>query len=266
MKLYDYFKENKDRNFIFIKPNAGNWGDNIIRMGAKKMADKLKISYDEYDSIDGKAAIITKTRDKNDILYVHGCGGIGSIYDFPAGYVLRLRKYNPDNEIVWGPTTAMLHGEYLKENLLRDDKFTFFAREERTYNLLKRIIPNLKLELDECPSLYLTEDDFKQEVTDYPNANYLLLRDDKYEKIPEPFSYDKRKQFNLVYDPVKANTFDEWVAYHKEPDAITTNRTHSAILGAILGKKVRLFRNNYHKNESIWEYSLKKRGVEWLNI
>ena len=67
MKLYDYFKKNKDRQFIFIKPNSGNWGDNIIRMGALKMARELDIKFDEYDAIDGKTAVITKTRfTKND--------------------------------------------------------------------------------------------------------------------------------------------------------------------------------------------------------
>jgi len=45
---------------------------------------------------------------------------------------------------------------------------------------------------------------------------------------------------------------------------IITNRLHSAIIGAILGKNVELFRNSYHKNRSVWEYSLQSKGVKWI--
>ena len=32
----------------------------------------------------------------------------------------------------------------------------------------------------------------------------------------------------------------------------------------IVGKKVNMFANSYHKNRSIWEFSLRKLGVKWI--
>lgn len=50
-------------------------------------------------------------------------------------------------------------------------------------------------------------------------------------------------------------------------DGVRTNRLHVAIGGAILGKKVYLYDNNYGKNKAIWEHSLKGRfqNVEWCS-
>ena len=58
-------------------------------------------------------------------------------------------------------------------------------------------------------------------------------------------------------------TFEEWIALHANSSKVITNRLHSCILSLILGKKVILLPNNYYKNRSIWEYSLKDRGVLW---
>lgn len=72
------------------------------------------------------------------------------------------------------------------------------------------------------------------------------------------------KPFRLWLDPVSvAGSFDEWVQYHARTEKVITNRLHSAILGAILGKRVTLLPNSYHKNRSVHSYSLEERGVTW---
>ena len=66
-------------------------------------------------------------------------------------------------------------------------------------------------------------------------------------------------------DPAwQAKDFKSWVQIHNNANTVFTDRTHSAIVSMLLGKKVYLLPNNYHKNRSIWEYSLKDFGVHWL--
>ena len=58
-------------------------------------------------------------------------------------------------------------------------------------------------------------------------------------------------------------SFNQWVALHRRARCIVTNRLHSAIASVVLGKQTVLLPNSYHKNRSVWEYSLRERGVLW---
>jgi len=260
MELTTLFRKHKDEEFIFFKPNVGNWGDNLIRLGAEKLANRYDIYFEreeEVKSYPGK------------IIYIHGVGGIGKVYRGVANKVKDLREYNPDNLIIFGPTTAMLHPNHLKEELpLEDENLIFFAREKTTLNFMRENF-NFRIYLDDCPSLHLTEEDiyeFSPTTIENPKLSYLFLRSDEFEKIDKLPKNIKLNSFHTICDPAdEAVTFQDYLNYHIQPRKITTNRCHSAILGMILGKKVFMFRNNYHKNRSIWEYSLRDKGVKWLN-
>jgi len=58
-------------------------------------------------------------------------------------------------------------------------------------------------------------------------------------------------------------SFEHWVMIHAEAKHVITNRLHSAIVSCLLGKKVTLLPNSYHKNRAVWEYSLSGLGVNW---
>jgi len=68
-------------------------------------------------------------------------------------------------------------------------------------------------------------------------------------------------------DPASyASSFDHWVRLHALAARIITNRAHSSVIGAVLNKPTTLLGGSYHKNRSLWEYSLKKRGVGWFEV
>ena len=52
---------------------------------------------------------------------------------------------------------------------------------------------------------------------------------------------------------------------HVYAKSISTNRLHSAILGAICGKPVTLGPSSSHKNKSVWQYSLASGNVRWAH-
>ena len=54
------------------------------------------------------------------------------------------------------------------------------------------------------------------------------------------------------------------LTYVNQYTEIHTDRLHVAISGLLLGKKIRLFANNYDKNQSVLEHSLASNGaIEW---
>ena len=87
----------------------------------------------------------------------------------------------------------------------------------------------------------------------------LVLRTDmEADAIP---SQVRRRDFNRVLDPCLTS---DWAVLHMHASRIVTNRSHSAIMGAVLGKDTSIFAGSYHKNRSIYDYSLKELGVKWL--
>lgn len=133
---------------------------------------------------------------------------------------------------------------------------------------------------DHDTALLLTKEDsfFKKLTSNISienNYSLLALRQDQ-EGTPIPEKIRNRK-YDIICDPVncdmallrKMNSFlgitsKKWTSIHLKAKAITTNRTHSAIMGVIAGKEVEIFANSYHKNRGMWEYSLKDRGVRWI--
>ena len=49
-------------------------------------------------------------------------------------------------------------------------------------------------------------------------------------------------------------------------DEIHTNRLHIAIASCLLGKRIKLYRNNYFKNKAIYDFSINEKynNVEWI--
>ena len=70
----------------------------------------------------------------------------------------------------------------------------------------------------------------------------------------------------ITLDPAYAAiNFRHWVRIHLYAKSIITNRLHSSIIGAVAGKPVTLGPGSYHKNRSVWEYSLANQGVHWTD-
>ncbi len=68
----------------------------------------------------------------------------------------------------------------------------------------------------------------------------------------------------MWFDPVSfSSSLDEWVGHYARASAVVANRLHSAAVSTILEKPTVLLPNSYHKDRSVYEFSLADRGVEW---
>lgn len=257
MSLRQLFEENKRFKWVFITP-GGNQGDSMIYQGAYKLADSVGLEYRKVPM--GRKAPNPRIQRK-EVIYVHGGGGWNTWWNWTPRLVRQLSREYPNNYLIVGPSTTSLQDWYI-DKWFPPKGCVFYAREHTTYNYLKG--KGLQLRLDHDTALHLKKDD-----------EYLasLLKGDKLkpfrlaairedpespDKLPESVNLD---DYDLVVDPCQTR---RWGPLHRDATEILTNRSHSAILGAILGKKTRMFRGKYHKNRSIWEYSLKNMGVEWV--
>ena len=260
-KLKNLFTEHKDRKFTFIV-QGGNQGDQMIWAGARKLAHLAELNYRETNMKRGHSPYIDIKPDE--ILYLNGGGGFNTWWNWTPRLLNRLVKQYPENMIVVGPSTVALQGWYLDKWLPCSDNVIFYARELTTYNFLKENY-DLNLFHDQDTALHLNVDDaeFKKLMGDnYSENRHTLfgLREDpeSLDNIPSQVNLE---DYDLVVDPCLEKN---WAQLHLHASKILTNRCHSAILGSILGKDTTMFNGNYHKNRSIWEYSLKKRGVKWI--
>ena len=260
MKLQKTFKKYADRDFAFIIP-GGNQGDHLIWAGARKLANRCGLTYRDIPMKRGHKPRINI--DPDEIIYLNGGGGFNTWWNWTPKLLNRLVKQYPENTIIVGPSTVALQRWYLDKWLPVSDRVIFYARERTTFNFLEEHY-NLNLHLDQDTALHLNYGDaeFKQVVEGYRREVHTLLglREDpeSTDYIPESINME---DYDVVVDPCQEKN---WAQLHLHASRILTNRCHSAILGAILGKDTTMFKGNYHKNRSIYEYSLKKLGVKWV--
>ena len=91
-----------------------------------------------------------------------------------------------------------------------------------------------------------------------PEATDILIPADNLD-LSKIFAYGTRSERLIRYASYRLLKF---INRYQE---IRTNRLHLGIAGALLGKRVKLYPNNYWKCEAIYNYSIKNRfeNVEW---
>lgn len=86
--------------------------------------------------------------------------------------------------------------------------------------------------------------------------------------LPKPIFergvFGERMSSELTCDPIKlCQTPEGYVAMASLFNEVVTNRLHFAIASLIAGRKTVLLPNEYHKNRSVWEASLRDLGCGW---
>jgi len=259
MSLREAFEELSGGEFIFIAP-GGNQGDLLIYQGAFKLADELGIPYKQAFAPPNWKG---ETYGESKVIYLHGGGGFTTWWNWTPWLLRMLRETNPKNHILIGPTSVEPNRSYLDQVLDMDDKMTFFAREHTTFNTMQHYCTDLRLDHDTAFHLSFGDGYLKRVVGNFKprSAHDLLVLRQGAEAPTHIPSEIKRRDFGIICDPVRIG---DWGRLHMHARRIVANRSHSAILGAILGKDTSIFAGSYHKNRSIWEYSLKDMGVKWI--
>lgn len=258
-KLFATLEHYRSCPFVAVEP-GGNYGDDLIHQGAKKLFGLAGIKYKGVKHREFMALDIPEGA----VVYINGSGSFNDIWDEqPIDEFMRAVQ-SPAKAVIVGPSTFTENVEFFKNRVFSkvgvgEKEVFIFCRERVSYAALSGIMPpNFKLLLDHDTSLNLVPEDIVKPV---PAGGYTLyaIRTDK-----EKSDFQKPDFLSLWVDPIPfCASFKDWVALHASANRVVTNRLHSSILSSILGKPVTLLPNSYHKNQSVWEYSLKDRGVLW---
>lgn len=254
--LFGYYK---NKYFIFVEP-GGNCGDYLIYKGAEKLGNSCDLKYKAVKTLE----FLNNSYPTESVVYIHGSGGFVPWWSGSPILALKKALSYYTGPIIIGPSTFHLDYDYINNEIVQPilekgaRDVTIFCRELSSYNFMKdNFSQKIKIFLDNDTALSLCASDILSSV---PSGSYTayFIREDK-ESILNVHGLKP-----ILLDPgTVTNDFQEWVKLHANAKKIITNRLHSSILGTILGKKVILLPNSYHKNRSVWEFSLKNKGVLW---
>jgi hypothetical protein len=269
LKLREIFERYTDHPWIFLRP-LGNWGDHLIFAGAEAMAAAVGLKWISCETTELSQACVTPEH----CIYLHGGGGYNSWGSGRAFVNFEWAVRRKVRLVVQGPVSTEGNYEWL-ENRFRSavssvacQELVFFAREKTTLNALN----DLHLEklgvtpaLDHDTALALEEKDILAiaGMRTMPAGNYDLVVFREDNEQPEIKASGMRLP-GIALDPAyAAKSFGHWVRMHMYARSINTNRLHSSIIGVICGKPVTISPGSYHKNRSVWQFSLADRGVRW---
>lgn len=260
-----------DCPWFFVRP-GGNWGDYLIYAGAEKMAAELGLDWQTCS-----AEALPEYVNEGRCIYLHGSGGYNSwCSGRPFDDLARAVRCRGAT-VVQGPCTVEVGSDAIAQRLRniiaggRCNRLVLFARERVSFDTLRQFeldVDGVELAIDHDTALGLTRDAVLRmgRLIACPRARYRLVVQRKDDESPSSSSTDAGDETGVLLDPVEyCGTFEHWIRVHAFAESIDTNRLHSAILGALLGKPTRLRPGAYHKNESVWLYSLAGRGIEWCS-
>lgn len=86
------------------------------------------------------------------------------------------------------------------------------------------------------------------------------------ELTPDNIDLSELYKFGTVHPYLIEYSASKFLKFLNKYAEIRTNRLHVSIGGALLGKKVYLYPNNYFKNKAVYEYSLKDKypNIHWM--
>lgn len=266
-RLASLFSANRERRWYFVNP-GGNWGDHLIYAGAESLARSLGLSWVSLDY----RSIENADLPAGSAIYLHGGGGLNPWCSGRAFAILRSAVRVPDALVIQGPITCDIANDEtvdffaaaLAETAAAERHF--FTRELTSARFLAEVLPcGFSLHVDHDTALHLPRDELLSlaGLRKAPQGRYRLLvsREDGEASSSKPLAAGRDA---VRLDPAYyARSFSHWLRIHAFATHITSNRLHSAIIGSLLGKPVELLPGSYHKNRSVWEFSLKDRGVAW---
>jgi exopolysaccharide biosynthesis predicted pyruvyltransferase EpsI len=266
--LKDILTSYREKPWYFVG-SGGNWGDELIYLGGERLADSLGLQRTTLSHKEFMAADLPDGA----CIYIHGGGGLNPWCSGNAFKNLSKATQTPQAIVVQAPQTGGVEAEetvgLLNAALANShcEVLHFFGRERTSYDFFKTVLPSwVNVYIDHDTAFHLSKQDLLGyiDLQEVPTGSYDFLVNRQDNEAPEQTLFYKNA---ITLDPAYfAVDFKHWLRLHAYASKITTNRLHSAIASVILGKTVEVLNGNYHKNRSIFEYSLiDKPNAKWLD-
>ncbi len=267
--------------YVFCAADYGNIGDIAITFAQKEF---IKRNLPEYNiveiptfKVNSLIYFLKRTIKKDDIITIIGGGNMTNRYENIEESRRRIIKNFPDNLIILFPQTIEFTEDIQgQESMLRTQKIysnhkhiVVFAREKKSYDLMKKIFGNIKIELIPDIVISLKESfsfnsmrtnqigicirDDKEKLLNVDITNYITqdIYKNNIKKMSTYIAYDEfnnEKRFEYFYDLLeeisKLNVF-------------ITDRLHGMIFAYLTNTPCLVFDNDNHKISETYNMWLK---------
>lgn len=267
---------------LFGVPIHGNIGDAAIVLAEEKfIKDNLK-EYEYIKVLDEETEEgieeIKRIIKEDDIILLHGGGNLGDEYIECEERRRMVIKAFPNNKTILMPQSIYFNDtEYGKKELENTKKLynshknlTLIAREEISFNIMKREFPNINVILTPDIVMYLneTQDSKRQGIVLAMRRDIeKVLTVEQSQKIDEDIS--KYFENKIITDThlgdeqitcnIRRNVFESKIDEFRNAQLVITDRLHGMIFAAITSTPCIALGNYNHKIESSFEW-LKNQG------
>ena len=278
----EFLEENRD-NYISVITPGGNHGDTLIHMGLMKKLKEYDIEYTclnletlyRDNLLLGAKYLVNiglwrlgsdlgfkllELPEETDLVLFEGGGYMSDIWYGPT-LLRQVMKRNPEPLAV-GPQSYLFTKTRFHQYFEDGRPVHLFCRELYSLEHLKKkgLPSNVFTSVSPELALYLVEGDLREFITPRDGGYELIaLRSDKESALGSSAREEIIQMCDnpMIDDISLGKTMTDFVSTVYNADNVFTDRLHVAILAKILGKKITLFGNRYHKNKGVWEYSLR---------
>jgi len=251
-------------------PHHCNLGDHAIAVAERELIKRYYLDY-EYrevaeENVHKCIEKIEKNIEKDDILFFHGGGNLGNQYLFIETARRKVIEKFPENQIIVFPETIFFQDneegqkelEITKNIYNRHKNLVLLAREEKSYEIMKKVFSNNKVRLTPDIVTILQE---SKEKTNRKGALFIIRNDSESkvekdfvseiehicEKEYETIEYSDTAKGGQILGHESKQRLDEMLNKYRESELIITDRLHGMIFAAITGTPCIAVGNYNHK-------------------
>lgn len=276
--------------YLLDLPGHNNLGDEAIGISEVNFLKKYSTLYgynlEFYSCLDDLFARIKwlkKNIQPEDIIVCQGGGNMGDLYPYYEYIRLLIIKSFPNNKIVIFPQTYYFEDKekriynLMKKIYNKHDKLVIYAREEKSYQLLREDFKNNRVLL--APDMVLSYPYYGENVHKQKKKVLFCLRNDKekgknkkaieaIEKNILALGYDIRftdtmeregKTYSNLDDAKKA--VDKKIEEFSSAELVVTDRLHGMVLSILGGTNCLALDNSTHKVRGVYKWIHEVEGV-----
>ena len=244
--LINLLAEFRDRRVVALL-NRGNRGDGLIHLGGRQLFASTGLAVTEVRESDNLSGVA------GDVLLVYGAGALcRGTHTLPRIVRSLARKFE---RIVILPSSFDLSEPEVRAFVRSwDQRYTAFCRELVSFDALRREGAAAKaVLLGHDLAFHADVSEWAHRPADGRAGLFRLDNEAAFGRLPDDFDVIEDASRGSDREPERLLDF---VARFAE---IHTDRTHGAIAGAMMGRKVVFYRNRYFKNRAIYDHSLATR-------
>jgi len=229
---------------LVVLLNKGNRGDDVVHEGGLRLLRALRLMH---------RTIRFPENASGSHLLVFGCGAFTRYFNHMVAYVDHYRR--SFDRVTTLPSSFEATAQPVKRFLrsLETDRFVVFCRERTSYELLRKLRPDLE-RVKLAPDLAFCFDAQRWRRLGEGDGTLMVARSD------EESAGALRADARLACDPSAGSDLEpghllDAIAPYRR---VHTDRLHAAVCATLLGKEVVLYEGAYHKNRAVFDFTLSR--------